>query len=146
MYLRDGFPYPYTREDADSWIDMIRKNRKDHVFAIEVDGEAAGGIGLHPLSDVYRFNVEMGYWLSEMHWGKGIITEAIGLVVHDAFTRHQWVRIFAGVFSNNPASMRVLEKNGFKKEAIHRSAVKKGTLFMDEIIYALLKEEWKNNQ
>lgn len=141
-FLRDGFPHPYTKDDADSWIEMIHGNKKDYVFAIVVEGEAAGGIGLHPLSDVYRFNVELGYWLSEKHWGKGIISEAVRLVVDHAFSEHEWVRIFAGVFSNNPASMRVLEKNGFRKEAVHRKAVRKGDRFLDEVIYSLLREDW----
>ncbi len=138
--LRDGFPYPYTMSDATSWIEMILSNRKDVVYAIEVNGEACGGIGLHAMQDVYRFNAEIGFWLSERHWGKGIVTEAVGLLVNHAFQKYQWIRIYAGVFSTNKASMRVFEKNGFIQEAIHRKAVKKEGVFLDEYIYSKLKE------
>jgi len=138
--LRDGFPYPYTLADARSWIEMIQSNRKDVVYAIEVNGEACGGIGLHAMQDIYRFNAELGFWLSEMHWGKGIVTEAVDILVNHAFQKYQWIRIFAGVFSTNKASMRVFEKNGFTHEAIHRKAIKKEGVFLDEYIYSKLKE------
>ncbi len=138
--LRDGFPYPYTLADARSWIEMIQANKKDVVYAIAVNGEACGGIGLHALQDIYRFNAEIGFWLSEAHWNKGITTEAVGLIVEYGFTHFQWVRIFAGVFSTNLASMRVFEKNGFSREAIHHKAVKKEGVFLDEVIFAKLKK------
>ena len=137
--LRDGFPHPYTLADAKSWIEMIQANKKDLVYAIDVNGEACGGIGLHAMQDVYRFNAEIGFWLAEKHWGKGIVTEAVDLLVKHCFQNFQWVRIFAGVFSTNKASMHVFEKNGFTREAIHRKAVKKEGVFLDEIIYAKLK-------
>jgi len=142
-FLRDGFPYPYTLRDAESWIEMILKADSNLVYAIEVNNEACGGIGLHALKDVYRFNAELGYWLSEQHWGRGIMTEAIRLLTDHAFRNHHWERIFAGVFSNNQSSMRVLEKCGFKKEAVHYGAVNKENQFLDEVVYALLKSNWK---
>lgn len=138
--LRDGFPHPYTLEDAKSWIKMVMENEKDLIYAIEVEGEAAGGIGLHGGKDVYRFNAEIGYWLSEKHWGKGILSEAVGLLVKEGFENYDWIRIYAGVFGNNPASMRVLEKNGFKEEAVFRKSVKKRGVFLDEHIWAISKK------
>ncbi len=138
--LRDGFPYPYTLSDAKTWIDMIQNNKKDLVYAIEVNGEACGGIGLHAMQDIYRFNAEIGFWLAEKHWGKGIVPEAVALIVEHGFQNFQWIRIYAGVFSSNNASMRVFEKNGFTKEAIHTKAVKKEGVFLDEIIYSKLKK------
>lgn len=138
--LRDGFPHPYTLNDARAWIEKILTNKNDVVYAIEVNGEACGGIGLHALQDVYRFNAEIGFWLSEIHWNKGIVSEALGLMVDLAFTEYHWVRIYAGVFSTNPASMRVFEKNGFVHEATHYKAVKKEGVFMDELIFAKLKK------
>lgn len=138
--LRDGFPYPYTLADAKSWIEMIQSNKKDVVYAIEVNGEACGGIGLHAMQDVYRFNAEIGFWLSEAHWNKGIVSEAAGLLVDYGFANFQWVRIYAGVFSSNLASMRVFEKNGFTREAIHHRAVKKEGVFLNEVIFAKLKK------
>jgi len=141
-FLRDAFPYPYTLADAVRWIDMVLDNRHDIILAIEVNGEAVGGIGIHGMKDVYRYNAELGYWLAEIHWGKGIVTEAVNLMVKNAFDNYKWQRIFAAVFQNNPASMRVLEKNGFRKEAICRKAVIKEGEYLDEHIYAVLREEW----
>jgi len=141
--LRDGFPYPYTMADARKWLSMVGENTGDVILAIEVGGEAAGGIGLHGHKDVYRYNGEIGYWLSEKHWGKGIMTEAVAAMVNYAFTQSRWLRLFACIFENNPASMRVLSKNGFSPEAIHRKAVMKNGILMDEHLYSLLKEVWK---
>ena len=140
--LRDGFPYPYTPSDARNWLKNVEENRKDVILAIEVNGEACGGIGLHGFKDVYRYNSEIGYWLSEAYWGRGIMTEAVAAMVQHAFTKTIWLRVFAAIFENNPASMRVLEKNGFRREAIHRKAVMKGGTLMDEHLYALLKDHW----
>lgn len=142
--LRDGFPHPYTLPDAKNWLNLVGSNTGDVILAIEVKGEAAGGIGLHGHKDVYRYNCEIGYWLSEQHWARGIMTEAVGALVDYAFTRTPWLRLFACIFENNPASMRVLEKNGFMAEAIHRKAVMKEGVLMDEHMYALLKEQWKD--
>ena len=146
MNLRDGFPHPYTEKDAVNWIRMVMDNRADLILAIEVNGEACGGIGLHGGKDVYRFNAEIGYWLSERHWGKGIISEAVRFVVDHGFTHHKWTRIHAGVFSSNPASMRVLEKCGFTREAIFRKSVLKGGNYLDEHVYSILKEAWLENK
>lgn len=142
MNLRDGFPYPYTHQDARDWLEMAVNNREDVILAIEVEGEAAGGIGIHHMKDVYRYNGEIGYWLSEKYWGKGIMSDAVGAMVEHAFTRTRWLRLFATIFENNQASMRVLEKNGFVLEAIHRKTVMKEGALMDEHLYALLKERW----
>lgn len=142
-FLRDGFPHPYRLSDAKSWISMVLEG-KDIVYTIEVEGEACGGIGLHRMKDVYRFNAEIGYWLSEQHWGKGIVTEAVKLMVDEGFTREPFTRIYAGVFSNNKASMRVLEKCGFRQEAVFTRSVKKEGVYLDEHIYSILKENWKN--
>ncbi|MFC2080030.1 GNAT family N-acetyltransferase [Bacteroidota bacterium] len=142
MNLRDGFPNPYAMSDAVSWIKMVMNNKKDLIYAIDVEGEACGGIGLHGGSDVYRFNAEIGYWLSETHWNKGITSEAVQLLVNLVFEKFSWTRIYAGIFSNNTASMKVLEKCGFKQEAAFRKSVKKRGEYLDEHVYSLLKEEW----
>jgi RimJ/RimL family protein N-acetyltransferase len=122
---------------------MVGDNREDVILAIEINGEASGGIGLHGLKDVYRYNGEIGYWLTERHWGKGIMSEVVGAMVEYAFTRTSWLRLFACIFENNPPSMKVLEKNGFRLEAIHRKAVMKEGKMLDEHLYALLKDQWK---
>jgi RimJ/RimL family protein N-acetyltransferase len=128
--------------DAVSWIRMVMNNKKDLIFAIEVNGEACGGIGLHGGTDVYRFNAEIGYWLSESHWGKGITTEAVQLLVKLGFDKYSWTRIYAGIFSKNEASMKVLENCGFKHEAAFKKSVKKRGVYLDEHIYSILKEDW----
>jgi RimJ/RimL family protein N-acetyltransferase len=143
--LRDGFPNPYTLSDAKKWLTMVGDNTEDVILAIEVVGEAAGGIGLHGLKDVYRYNCEIGYWLSEKHWGKGIMSETVAAMVNYAFTQTPWLRLFACIYENNPASMRVLSKNGFVAEAIHRKAVIKEGVLLDEHLYSLLKEEWEGD-
>ncbi|MDB5263882.1 MAG: family N-acetyltransferase, partial [Adhaeribacter sp.] len=106
------------------------------IFAIEVNGEAAGGIGVHPQTDIQRKNAELGYWLAEPYWGKGIITKAIRQMVDFAFQHPDIERIFARPFGTNLASQRVLEKAGFILEArLHKTFFKNG-IYEDELIYA----------
>ena len=143
--LRDGFPYPYSLSDAKKWLRMVGENTNDIILTIEVNGEAAGGIGLYGMKDVYRFNGEIGYWLSEIHWGKGIMSDAVGAMVDHAFVRTPWLRLFANIYENNLSSMKVLEKNGFKREAIHKKAVMKEGKLLDEHMFAILKEDWKSS-
>ena len=140
--LRDGFPHPYTIKDARQWLEMVASNRSDMILAIEVNSEASGGIGLHGLKDVYRYNAELGYWLSESYWGRGILSDAVGQMVAFTFNRTRWLRIFATIYEHNLASMRVLEKNGFVREAIHRKTVVKEGRILDEHLFSLLKEDW----
>lgn len=135
--LRDGFPSPYTSRDAERFIaQATAPGGRNLVLAIEVDGQACGGIGIHLLEDVYRRTAEIGYWLSEPYWGRGIVTDAVQAIVPVAFDRYDVARIQAGIFENNPASMRVLEKCGFVREAVHRNAVTKNGVTMDEVMYA----------
>ncbi len=133
--LRDAFPCPYTLPDAHRFIGMATGSIPDLFLAIEVDGEAVGGIGIHVLNDVKHRSAEIGYWLSESLWGKGIVTDAVRALVPVAFDRYDIVRIQAGIFSNNPASMRVLEKCGFVREAVHKDAIFKNGFFFDEVMY-----------
>lgn len=140
--LRDGFPYPYTLPAARDWLKMVGENKNDIILAIEIGGEAAGGIGLHGLKDVYRYNGEIGYWLSEVYWGKGIMSDAVGAMVEHAFTRTRWLRLFATIFENNISSMKVLANNGFIQEAIHKKTVMKEGKLMNEHLFALMKEQW----
>jgi [ribosomal protein S5]-alanine N-acetyltransferase len=139
--MRDAFPSPYTPDDARRFIAMATGSSPGLLLAIEVQGEAVGGIGIHPLEDVYRGTAEIGYWLAEPFWGKGIITEAVRALVPVAFERTGVVRIQAGIFSNNPASMRVLEKCGFVREAVHRHAITKHGIVMDEVMYVRFRDD-----
>jgi RimJ/RimL family protein N-acetyltransferase len=133
--MRDGFPFPYTLEDAYRFI-ITAMDRAEHLYlAIDVGGEAVGGIGIQPLDDVRRRTAEIGYWLSEAFWGRGIVTDAVRSLVPVAFETFDIVRLQAGIFSSNPASMRVLEKCGFVREAVHARAITKNGVIFDEVVY-----------
>lgn len=110
------------------------------VFAIEVNGEAAGSIGIFPQSDIHEKSAEIGYWLSEKYWGNGIMPGAIAEIVAYGFETFDIVRIYARPFSTNKDSQRVLEKAGFVLEARLKKALYKSGEYMDELIYSKLKE------
>jgi len=135
MAMRDAFPSPYTLEDAHRFIRMATLPTPDLFLAIEIRDEAVGGIGIHPLDDVKRRSAEIGYWLSESFWGKGIMTDAVRSLVPVAFKRYDIVRLQAGIFSSNRASMRILEKCSFTREAIHKNAITKYGALLDEVMY-----------
>ena len=140
LNLRDRFPHPYTRRDGRDFIHLARSQRPETMFAIEVDGEAAGGIGFVPHSDVERVSAEIGYWLGEPFWGRGIVTEAVIAVTKYAIDQHGFTRIFAVPFASNSASCRVLEKAGYTLEArLRRSAIKDGRI-TDQLQYAFIPE------
>ena len=141
--LGDGFPYPYTEAAADTWLSNILKENPPTVFVIAEDNLLIGGTGYHPLNDVYRFTAEIGYWLAEPYWGKGIVTNVVRVLVDYVFEHHQFNKLFAGVFSTNPASARVLEKNRFKLEGTLRESVIKRGVVQDELRYGLLRSEWE---
>ncbi len=134
--LRDAFPHPYTVDDAKSFIDMVDKQLPKTFFAIEYNGEYVGNISLSIGSDVYRKGAELGYFIAEPFWGKGIATSAIGLITEYAFNRFDIIRIHAGVFEFNRASQRVLKKCGFVKEGVFKKSVIKEGKIYDEIRYA----------
>lgn len=135
--LMDVFPHPYSIEDGRFFIDMATKNTPPNILAIEVNGEAAGAIGLHLQNDVYRKNAELGYWLAEPHWGKGIVTGAIVQMVDYGFQNWDINRIYARPFGYNIASQKALEKAGFNLEARLEKTIFKNGEFHDEIIYAI---------
>jgi RimJ/RimL family protein N-acetyltransferase len=139
--VRDIFPFPYTQKDAEFFLKHIANNPANLILAIDVNGEAIGSIGVHFKSDVYRNNAELGYWLSEQFWGKGIITEAVKALIKYVFENYHIKRIYACVFQNNTASIRVLEKCGFLREAVHKNAIIKKGVIMDEYIYTKFAED-----
>lgn len=143
--LRDQMPHPFSLEDADRFIELKKDQEHDYVFVIEQDNQLCGMIGLHPQKDVYRKSLELGYWIGEKHWGKGIATKAVELAIRFAFSELHVNRVFAGVLEYNMASAKVLEKNGFIHEGIARKASIKNNQFWDEWRYAILKEDFINN-
>jgi RimJ/RimL family protein N-acetyltransferase len=141
--LRDRFPHPYTRRNAVEFIEHATTGDQITNFAIEVGGEAAGGVGFVPGSDIERYSAEIGYWLSERFWGRGIATEALSLVTGHAFAELNVLRLFALPFADNAASRRVLEKAGYTCEGILKaSSVKFGTP-RDQALYARINDSWK---
>jgi RimJ/RimL family protein N-acetyltransferase len=136
--LRDRFPHPYTRAHAEQWTAYTQQQSSPQtLFAIEVEDEAVGGIGLECKSDVERCSAEIGYWLGEDLWGKGIATAAVEALTSYGFEVLSLSRIFATPFGDNPASIRVLEKAGYVREGVlRRSAIKEG-IILDQVLYAI---------
>ena len=138
-FMTDMFPHPYTKSNAESFISFATKDDPVHIFAIEVDGKAIGGIGIHPQTDVMRKNAELGYWLGQNYWGKGIITRAVQQMVDFGFKTFDITRIYARPYHTNIASQRVLEKAGFTLEAKFEKTIFKDGEFLDELVYAIRK-------
>ena len=141
-WLTNGFPHPYTIEDGKSYLSMIANDNPTKVFAIDVNGEAVGSIGIFPQTDIHEKCAEMGYWLAEEYWGQGIMTKTIQEIVSYGFQTFDIVRIFARPFSTNLKSQRVLEKAEFTLEAKLKKALFKNGEYMDELIYAKLNDRF----
>lgn len=138
LNLRDRFPHPYTRRDGREFIRQTRDTRPETAFAIAVSGEAVGGIGFMLQSDVDRVSAEIGYWLGEPLWGRGITTEALVAVTRYAIETHGLTRLYALPFAWNAPSCRVLEKAGYVLEGrLRRSAIKDGRV-TDQLQYAFI--------
>lgn len=141
--LTDKFPFPYTKSDGIAFIEFATQDVPIHIFAIDIDGQAVGGIGIHPQDDIHRKNAELGYWLAEPLWGQGIVSNAIKQAIDFAFATYEIDRVFARPFGKNIPSQRVLEKNNFIIEAkFNNVLIKKGEL-LDELIYAIRRDDWK---
>jgi RimJ/RimL family protein N-acetyltransferase len=137
--LRDRFPHPFTEADAAEYIEHLSASNEETSFAIEVDSQAVGGISLRPGTDIERIGAELGYWLGEAFWNRGITTSAIRLVTDFAFNKKRLERVFAIPFTTNVASCRALEKAGYEREGVmRRSAIKDGRI-MDQYLYARVR-------
>ncbi|MBC8319181.1 MAG: GNAT family N-acetyltransferase [Bacteroidetes bacterium] len=139
--LRDGFPHPYTTKDAKAFIEKCIGQNPTTTFAIEYKGNYIGNIGLVLGTDVYNRSAEIGYFLGEQFWNKGIMTMAVNLITNYGFEILNLVRIHTGIFDYNLASVRVLEKCGFQKEGVFKRAVFKNGKFNDEIRFAKLRTD-----
>lgn len=138
-WLTNKFPHPYTEEDGKNFIAFATSDHPSTIMAIDINGEACGGIGLHPQSDIHCKNAEMGYWLAEPFWGNGIITKAILQMVDYGFITFDINRIFARPFGTNIASQKVLEKAGFVLEGRFKKTLFKNGEHEDELVYAIRK-------
>ena len=142
--LRDGLPFPYSINDARNWLNMILpENLPPRFFSITIDKRLVGSIGIVSKTDIYRKNFEIGYFLSEEYWGKGITTKAIKAATSYAFKDFDIVRVYAEPFADNTASQKALEKAGFTLEATLKRNVIKNGIIKDSCIYSVLKEDFK---
>lgn len=139
--LRDGLPYPYTEQDGMSYISAMLSadENETFAFAIIVDGKAVGSIGVFRQGNIHRQTAELGYYIAEEYWGKGIMTEAVIQICEYVFEKSDIIRIYAEPFAYNAASCRVLEKAGFQYEGTLRSNAVKNGKVIDMKMYALLK-------
>lgn len=138
-YLSNKFPFPYHQDDGIAFINFALSFSPHEIFAIDVNGELIGTIGVHPQTDIYCKNALMGYWLGETYWGHGIMPKAIELMTAYAFKTFDITRIYAQTYDTNIKSQRVLEKAGFTLEAeLKQTFYKNGTIY-DELIYAIRK-------
>ena len=139
--MTNQFPHPYTIGKGKAFIEFASNAKPINIFAIEINHEAVGAIGIHPMADIQSKNAELGYWLAEPFWGKGIITEAIGRMIEYSFKNWEINRIFARPFGNNIGSQKALEKAGFILEARFEKTFYKNDEYLDELIYAFRKKE-----
>ena len=143
--LRDGLPYPYTKKDAEEYIQAMLSADPDktYAFAILYENQVAGSIGVFRQENIHNQTAEMGYYIGEPYWGKGIGTCAVSQICHTIFTKTNILRIYAEPFAYNTASSRILEKNGFQLEGtLRQNAVKNGKI-LDMKMYSLIKTDWQ---
>ena len=139
LNLRDAFPHPYTLDDAVIFLDNVRQWKMGIVYGMFLySGELVGVISLTPGRDVNRYSAEVGFFVGEQYWNRGYATEALRLVGNFAQFRHGLKRLYATVFDFNLASMRALEKAGYKKEGIMKSSAVKDDKILDEHLYGLV--------
>lgn len=136
--VRDRLPSPYTINDANDWIAFTQKENPKINFAVEYKGVLAGSAGCLLKDDVTRKSIEIGYFIGEKFWGKGIATETVKLITEYVVKEFKPIRIYAEVFEHNKASMRVLQKNGFYLEGIRKNAVIKNNIVLDDYIWVKL--------
>lgn len=141
--LRDGLPYPYTEQDATDYISAMLSEDENETFAfaITIDNKAIGSIGAFRQKNIHRHTAEIGYYIAEEYWGKGLMTEAVKQICSYIFDKSNIVRIYAEPFSYNKASCRVLEKTGFLYEGTLRSNAIKNGKTIDMLMYSRLKTD-----
>jgi RimJ/RimL family protein N-acetyltransferase len=139
--MNDSFPHPFTEADAHAYIAKAQHDTPERRFAIEIDGEAAGAISLHPREDVHAHSAEVGCWIGEVYWNRDIASDAMRAICTYGFATLGLRRIYAHVFEWNPASMRMLEKAGWQFEGRLRQSAHKDGQTVDEFVYAILAHD-----
>ncbi len=139
--LRDGLPYPYTVKDAREFIAEALQDDFNEIFAFAViaEGRTVGNIGIYRRKNIYFRTAELGYFIGEEYWNRGIATRAVKKACKYVFENTDVVRIYAEPFSRNRASCRVLEKAGFTREGTLRANAVKNGVTEDMEIYAIVK-------
>ena len=145
--LRDGLPYPYTEQDGKEFISAMLSadENETFAFAITVNNMVIGSIGIFRQGNIHRQTAELGYYIAEEYWGKGIMTEVVKQICEYVFGDSDIIRIYAEPFAYNIASCRVLEKVGFQYEGTLRSNAVKNGKVIDMKMYSLIKEEYYDN-
>ncbi|HEX2148835.1 MAG TPA: GNAT family protein [Actinomycetota bacterium] len=143
LNLRDRFPHPYTRTDAEEFLARAASMQPQIFFAIDHEGQAVGGIGIDPAEDVERVSGELGYWVGQQFWGQGLATQAAREMTTYCFDILNLHRVWAGAFARNQASIKVLEKLGFRREGVLKESIIKDGRLESQIIYAITAPEWK---
>ena len=140
--LRNVFPHPYTMKDAESYVNTCAADPEERRIcrAVVAEGRAAGSVEIFCGTDVFEKSAELGYWLAEEYWGRGIMTEAVRQLCREAFEKFDIVRIYAEPFAHNIGSRRVLEKAGFTLEGVMKQGVCKNGRIYDYCMYALTKD------
>lgn len=140
--LRDRLPYPYTEKDAADYINAMLESDPDSTFAyaVEIDGKLAGSIGAFRQGNIHFRTAELGYYLGEEYWRKGIMTQAVSLLCKKIFDETDILRIYAEPFAYNTGSRRVLEKAGFQFEGIMKNNAVKNGQVLDMALYALTRQ------
>jgi len=143
-----NLPHPYYEKDAIFWINMAHQGWADGskcIFGIRLKDtqEFIGGVGLHVDA---RFNrAELGYWIGEPFWGKGYMSEAVGAVIQYGFEEVELNKVHAIHLLNNPASGKVMQKNGMVKEGEMKEHVKTQNGYQDIAQYGLTRKEYQTN-
>lgn len=137
--LSNKFAFPYTTDHGIAFINLALAATPTEIFAITINNEAVGSIGVHPKTDIHCKNAEIGYWISEEYWGNGIVPEAVKQMVNYGFKTFDITRIYASTYDVNTNSQRVLQKAGFILEAKLKATLYKNDTFYDEVIYAVSK-------
>lgn len=148
-YMTNTFPHPYTEASAHTWFALCAAEDPPLNFAIvdTADGSFMGGIGLKRQFDINERTVELGYWLGETYWGRGLMGRVVRAFVDWVFEQREWVaRIEARVMEGNEGSCRVLAKQGFLLEGVNRKQVWKRGRLLDSLMYAVIREDWEKTQ
>jgi [ribosomal protein S5]-alanine N-acetyltransferase len=143
LNLRDRFPHPYTRADGEQWLEFVRTVQPGQHLAVDLDGEAVGGVAVEPGTDIERISGELGYWIGPEHWGKGLATRAAAEMTTHAFDVLGLHRVWASPFARNRASIRVLEKLGYRREGELVECIVKDGRIESMVLFAITAAEWR---